>query len=100
MKEKILKGCWVQIHNVILAVGERAPQVPEDTKATPLQMWVKGFLQEDAFLGDRVKISTVTDRIVEGKLVAVNPAYQVDFGEPQPELLTIGRELRKLLEVV
>lgn len=35
------KGEWVMIHNIVLAPSERAPQVPDDTKEVPLEMWVR-----------------------------------------------------------
>ncbi|MFN3329232.1 MAG: 2-amino-4-oxopentanoate thiolase subunit OrtA [Fervidobacterium sp.] len=92
------KGDWVQIEKVILSPQERAPQVPEDTKSVPLSMRVKGFLlDESAKIGNNVRIKTLTGRVVEGKLVAINPKYEHDFGEPVPELLTIGMELRDIL---
>ncbi|ABS61480.1 MULTISPECIES: 2-amino-4-oxopentanoate thiolase subunit OrtA [Fervidobacterium] len=93
------KGDWVQIEVTILSPEERAPQVPEDTKKVPLQMRVKGFLiNEIASLDATVSIQTMTGRIVTGRLVAINPKYEHDFGEPIPELITIGKELREILE--
>lgn len=93
------KGDWVQIELTILTPKERAPQVPEDTKKVPLQMRVKGFLLDDtATIGEYVTIQTMTGRSVIGKLIAVNPKYEHDFGEPIPELMNIGKELRDLLE--
>ncbi|MGR8952181.1 MAG: 2-amino-4-ketopentanoate thiolase, partial [Gammaproteobacteria bacterium] len=46
MTERIGKGVWVEIHDIVLEAGERAPQVPEDTAKVPLEMCVKGFLTE------------------------------------------------------
>ncbi|WP_448376226.1 2-amino-4-oxopentanoate thiolase subunit OrtA [Fervidobacterium sp.] len=93
------KGDWVQIQITILKPQERAPQVPEDTKKVPLEMRVKGFLQdESAEIGAMVTIKTTTGRLINGKLVAINPKYEHDFGEPVPELITIGMELREILE--
>ena len=37
------KGDWVRIHNIVLEVGERAPNIPEDTQEIPLELWDKGF---------------------------------------------------------
>lgn len=92
------KGDWVQIERVILSPQERAPQVPEDTKSVSFAMRVKGFLiDESAQLNAHVRIRTLTDRIVEGKLVEINPKYDHNFGEPVFELLTIGKELRDIL---
>ena len=48
----VKKGEWVRIHKVILEPSERAPQVPDDTKECPLEMWTKGFLTADAEIGD------------------------------------------------
>ena len=90
-------GDWVQVYDVLLRPGERAPQVPDDTQAVPLEMRVKGFLQRDAELGDRATVRTATGRLVEGTLVAVNPAYQHDFGQPVSELMLAGAELRDML---
>ncbi len=56
-------GSWVQIHKIVLQKEERAPQVPDDTKKVPLEMWVKGFLVDYGNIGDWVHIKTVTGRI-------------------------------------
>lgn len=92
------RGDWVQVHCVVLAAGERAPQVPPETQAVPLEMWVKGFLATDSgSVGDHVPVLTLAGRQEQGRLVAILPAYGHDFGEPVPELLGIGRELRAIL---
>lgn len=91
------KGDWVKVHKIVLESSERAPQVPDDTKKVPLEMWVKGYLQEDAEIGDEVSVKTMTGRIVEGTLEKVNPTYRHSFGENVPELLKIGPQLRKIL---
>ena len=39
----VKKGDWVQIENIILPAGQRAPQVPADTQACDLKLWVKGM---------------------------------------------------------
>ncbi len=97
MGEVIEAGSWVQIYQVILPAGERAPQVPEDTKKVPLELKVKGFLKEDAELGDTVKIKTVTNRILEGELIKVNPPYEHKYGKMIPELLQVGPQIREIL---
>lgn len=90
---------WVQIYRVILPVGERAPQVPKETAMVPLEMWVKGFLVEaQADIGTDVTIRSLAGRLLQGKLVAIQPCYEVNYGCPQSELLTIGVELKTLLE--
>lgn len=93
------KNDWVQIYRVILPIGERAPQVPKETAMVPLEMWVKGFLvEEQAEMGSDVTIRSLTGRLLQGKLVALQPCYEVNYGCPQPELLTIGVELKAILE--
>ena len=93
----IKKGEWVRIHKIILEPSERAPQVPEDTKKLPLQMWDKGFLQEDAEIGDNVIVETVSGRKETGTLIEVNPYYEHDFGKFVPELLAIDKQVRGIL---
>jgi len=96
--ENAKKGDWVQIFKVILNPEERAPGLPPETSAVPLTMKVKGFLADQAArAGETVTIHTATERTVQGELIVVNPAYEIDFGEPQQELLKIGFEVRKLL---
>nr|WP_161848022.1 2-amino-4-oxopentanoate thiolase subunit OrtA [Athalassotoga saccharophila] len=92
------KGEWVKIHDVILNPSDRAPSLPDDTKQVPLEMWVNGFLNHDANIGEKVEITTLSGRKVEGILVEVNPRYTHDFGEPLPELLKIGPTLKSILE--
>jgi len=97
---KIGKETWVEIHDIVLKPEERTRNLPEETKKVPLEMRLKGFLLEEAELGDRVKIRTVTGRIVEGTLLKENPVYEHGYGETFiPELLTIGQNLRAMLEV-
>jgi len=63
------RGDWVRIHKIILEVGERSPNIPEDTQNVPLEMWDKGFLlNENANIGDIVEIETYIGRKIEGNL--------------------------------
>ena len=97
MTDLIAKGTWVDVHRVVLAPGERAPQVPGDTLQVPLEMRVKGVLAEDGARGDEVEVVTQTGRRLRGTLVASNPAYTHGFGQPVPELVPIGAEVRAIL---
>lgn len=94
----IQKGEWVQISSTVLEAGNRAPNTPEDTQNTPLKMWVKGILQEDAEIGDEVTIKTVVGREVKGQLVRKRPNYTHSFGEYIPEITDIRLQLTELLE--
>lgn len=91
------KNDWVLIHKIILSPNERAPQVPEDTKEVPLEMWVKGYLKDnEAQIGDEVTIITRTKREEIGKLLEVNPTYEHGFGKFIPELLKISEQVREV----
>ncbi len=92
------RGDWVQIHVVILRPEERAQSLPEATRAVPYEGWIKGLLRdEEAHVGDPVRIRTVIGREVTGTLVSINPRYEHDFGRPQPVLIEIGSEARQRL---
>ncbi len=94
---KANKGDWVNVYNVVFTPDERAPQVPEDTKKVPLEMWVRGFLTHDANLNDEVEVKTLTGRLVTGKMVEIAPAYPHTFGKHVPEIMEIGKQLRSIL---
>ncbi len=97
MAKLIEKGTWVEVHRIVLKPGERAPQVPEDTRAVPLEMRVKGFLVAPASPGEQAEIVTAAGRRLRGTLTQVNPAYTHSFGPPVPELSGIGEQLRAML---
>ena len=87
---KIAKGTWVEIERVLLKPEERAPSVPEDTKKCPYMLRISGFLQEDAELGDEVRVQSLIGHEHTGTLRLVNPSYGHSFGATVPELLNIG----------
>lgn len=91
------KGDWVQITRIVIPAGNRASQVPEDTKKCNLEMWVKGFIQSDSQIGDEVEIITTTNRREAGTLCEVNPGYTHTYGKFVPELIQIQRQLRELI---
>jgi hypothetical protein len=94
---KAKKGDWVMVHNIVLTPEQRAPQVPDDTKKVPLEMWVKGYAQADANEGEELEVKTITGRRVTGTLVEIAPTYAHSFGNHVPELLEIGNQLRTIL---
>ena len=92
------KNDWVQIHIDVLKPEERAANIPEDTRHVPLEMWVKGHLQDEAAeLGDTVTVVTKTGREVRGTLCAVNPAFHHNFGDYIPELDQIDETVKSIL---
>lgn len=90
------KGDWVQIHSIVLDPTERSSALPTDTKAHPLEMWVKGWLQSNASIGDTVDVITRTGRHATGVLVNEKPYFEHDFGVLVPEILQIGDIVRKI----
>ncbi len=98
---KAKKDDWVRIYTRLLDAGNRAPQVPEDTKKVPFEMWDKGFLQnESAEVGEEVTIETMVGRKVVGTLREVNPAYDHSFGNCVPEILVIDHSLKKIMKEI
>ena len=90
-------GDWVRIHRNILETGERAEGLPADTTATPLQMWVKGHLLCDGEMGGEVTVRTRVGRVEHGRLIEVNPQYELNYGDFVPEILQIDDALRGAL---
>lgn len=91
-------GDWVRIHSVILTPDKRASAIPQETRAVPLEMRVKGWLvTAAAAIGDTVEIRTTLGRCYYGTLEAMNPPYGHDFAAAIPELLRAGEELRAML---
>lgn len=93
----VKKGEWVRIHKIVLEPSQRAPQAPADTRGVPLELWTKGFLMEDAEMGDEVSVETPTGRITDGKLIEVNPYYTHSYGKFVPELIQIDKQLRSIM---
>jgi hypothetical protein len=93
------KGDLVQIHKIILEPDQRPENLPPSTKSVAYECWIKGFLlDENAKLGNEVKIETFIGREMWGTLYRVNPTYDHNFGEPQKEILSIGSEVKHQLE--
>ena len=91
------KGDWVAVRRIVLDAGQRSVNIPSDTAKVPYVALIKGFLLEDAKVGDAVTIETIIGRRLTGILVAVNPPYGHDFGRSVPELLNVGKELQAML---
>jgi 2-amino-4-ketopentanoate thiolase alpha subunit len=87
-------GDWVEVERVLLEPADRSKNLPADTAEKPLRMWIKGFAQGTAALGEETTIETMTGRRVSGALSAVNPGYFHTFGNPIPELVHVGPDLR------
>jgi 2-amino-4-ketopentanoate thiolase alpha subunit len=91
------KGDWVEVECKLLDPADRSKNLPPETAAKPLMMWVKGFAEAEGAVGEELTIETMTGRQVTGRLSAVNPGYYITYGDPTPELVHIGRDLRRKL---
>jgi hypothetical protein len=90
-------GEWVEVRFTLLEPADRSTNLPADTAAQPLLVWVKGFAVTDASMGDELTVETMTGRRVTGVLTDVNPGYTHTFGRPAPELTHLGADLRARL---
>ena len=91
------EGDWVEVEVELLDPADRSTNLPPETAEKPLMMWVKGFAEGEAGLGEELTIATITGRRVTGALSAVNPGYFITYGNPIPELTHVGRDLRAQL---
>ena len=91
------KGEWVRIHAIFLKAEQRTGRIPEDTQRCDLEMWTKGFLLNDAEIGDEVEIETAVGRREKGTLVEVNPYYTHSYGKFVPEIIMIDKQLREIM---
>lgn len=93
----VKKGEWVRIHRVVLKAEQRTGKIPEDTQKCDLEMWTKGFLQEDAEIGDEVTVITASHREEHGTLVETAPYYAHSYGKFVPEIVQIDKQLRDIM---
>ncbi len=92
------KGDWVRIHAVVLEADQRTAKLPDDTQKCALEMWTKGFLQEDsAKIGDEVSVLTAANRIAKGELIEERPHWTHSYGDFVPELVMIDKQLRDIM---
>lgn len=91
------KGEWVRIHAIVLKAEQRTGRIPEDTQRCDLEMWTKGFLLNDAEIGDEVEIETAVGRREKGTLVEGNPYYTHSYGKFVPEIIMIDKQLREIM---
>jgi hypothetical protein len=90
-------GSWVELELVILRPGERAPGIPADTASVPFAARVRGFLLNPAPIDATAEVRTQADRVVTGRLRSVLPRNPADFGDPSPELLQVGKAMKRRL---
>lgn len=87
-------GDWVEVERVLLEPSERATNLPPETAEKPLVMWINGFAQAGAAIGEEVAVETMTGRLVTGRLSCARPGYYHTFGDHIAELAHVGPDLR------
>jgi 2-amino-4-ketopentanoate thiolase alpha subunit len=90
-------GRFVRVHRIELAASERAAGIPEDTAEVPFESWINGWLVDEAMIGERSRIRTATDRVIEGELVELDPGYRHSFGSSPAALQRAGHRARRIL---
>jgi hypothetical protein len=95
----IEKGTWVEIVREVLSPKERSNAIPDETKKTPLTMWVRGNTLHPSDLGEEVEIETISGRRIKGKVTQIEPAYSHGFGRYIGEVSYIGKQAREILHV-
>ena len=85
-----VKNDWVRIHRNVLEPEDRTGKLPEDTKKVPLE-------DGKAEIGDEVTVMTCVGRLEHGKMIEVNPCYDLGYGEFVPEILQMEESLRTAL---
>ncbi|QVK20895.1 2-amino-4-ketopentanoate thiolase [Mycoplasmatota bacterium] len=90
----IRKDSYVEVHIIVLSSEDRTAKIPEETKKVPYEMFVKGFLVNDADLKEEVSIKTITGRVVKGILIKENPTYELGYGNYVSHIMKIKEILR------
>ena len=68
------------------------------TQKCDLQMWTKGFLEDEtAEIGDVVTVKTAVNRFEKGTLIEVGPYYTHSYGKFVPEIIEIDKQLREIM---
>lgn len=93
----IKKGTWVEIEEVVLTPEDRAQNIPEETRKTPLKCWIRGNCLSDCEIGDEVEVETNVGRISKGKVIDIEPGYYHSFGKYVAEISYIGKQAREIL---
>ena len=83
----IKKGTFVRIEKTILEPEDRTAKIPEETKKVPFKMWTKGVLLNDTHLLEEAEIVTMAKRQDVGKLVEVDPFYDLNYGQFLEEMI-------------
>ena len=93
----INKGTWVEIEEIVLTPEDRAKNIPEETRVTPLKCWIRGNCLSDCELGDSVEVKTNIGRISKGIVVEIEPGYYHTYGKYVKEVANVGKQAREII---
>jgi len=93
----IKKGTWVEVEETVLIPVDRATNIPDETKRTPLKSWTRGKCLSDSELGMEVKVETNIGRITQGTIVEIEPGYYHTYGKYVEEISNIGKQAREII---
>ncbi|MGV8980423.1 2-amino-4-oxopentanoate thiolase subunit OrtA [Clostridium sp.] len=94
----IKKGTWVEVEEIVLLPEDRATNIPDETKKTPLKSWTRGKCLSDCELGEQAKVETNIGRIASGKIVDIEPGYYHTYGRYVEEISNIGKQAREIIK--
>ncbi|MCJ7689394.1 MAG: 2-amino-4-oxopentanoate thiolase subunit OrtA [Clostridiaceae bacterium] len=93
----IKKGTWVEVEEIVLMPEDRAKNIPDETKKTPLKCWTRGKCISDCELGNEVQVETNVGRIARGIVVDIEPGYYHTYGKYVEEISNIGKQARAII---
>jgi hypothetical protein len=93
----ITKGTFVEVEEIVLMPEDRAVNIPDETKKTPLKCWTRGKCTSDCELGSEVEVETNVGRIARGIVVDVEPGYYHTYGKYVEEISNIGKQAKDIL---
>ncbi|MGH4137444.1 2-amino-4-oxopentanoate thiolase subunit OrtA [Clostridium sp.] len=93
----IKKGTWVEIEEIVLTPEDRATNIPDETKQTPLKSWTRGKCLDDCELGYVAQVETNIGRTSQGTIVEIEPGYYHTYGKYVEEISNIGKQAREII---
>lgn len=93
----IKKGTWVEVEETVLLPEDRATNIPEETKKTPLKSFIRGKCLTEAELGDEVEVETNVGRVAKGIIIEIEPGYYHTYGKHVEEISNIGKQAREII---
>jgi hypothetical protein len=93
----IKKGTWVEIEENELMPEDRATNIPDETKKTPLNSWTRGKCLSDSELGIEVQVETNIGRIAKGTIVEIEPGYYHTYGKYVEEISNIIKQAKEII---